>query len=1144
VSERYEILGVLGEGGFGVVYEAFDHERGRLIALKTLRGASAQRLVRLKREFRSLVDLDHPNLVTLYELVANEGLLYFTMEHVDGAVPFDEWARRGEAGLRGALPQVVAGLAALHARGLIHRDIKPSNVLVDRGGRVVLVDFGLVHDIDRESTSVAGTPAYMAPEQHSGLPLTSAVDAYGLGVMLFETLAGRRPWVGTYGEVIAQKQAQDAPSLRAACPDAPPDLIVFVDSLLVLDPTRRASLSSLALEGGTPRDDFFVGRVRALSRLRDALSFRGELVEIVGPSGMGKTALMNHFVQELEGTMVLRGRCHPREDVAYKAFDGIMDELSRRMERSPELERVLPRDSAALAALFPVMRGSTSSASSTPAPPTRERGIAACRELFTRLGEHTPVVLAIDDIQWGDADSASLLIALLREPDPPPIFIVTTRRDDEVGALMARFERSCAGGTRIRRSTISLGPLGRQDSERLAAMLMPDTDRAAEVVSESGGHPLFLHELALQRVGASLSELLSRRVRELPQGARRALTILSLAGYPFPRGALEALTSPASCDALSASGLARNGPVGVRVYHDRVAEVVLGELDAVSSSDLHRTLADTWIARAGEPDRIALHLVAAGDGRAPSYLLSAARRAESSLGFRHAAKLYGELLGWVEGGATAGLTKGELYEALAAARMSAGQPADAAKAYLAAAGLSEGEAASSLRLFAGAQAAWGGDTDRAWEIFAIDFPELGTRFHQHGLRASGKAALNLATAFVGQRLRPKVTSRGKGRTLDALWTAFGAVSSLDPLQSLLLVSKYRAEAARTTDPLHRFRSESLGLFRSALLNGASGWAERRAHLDAAYVDLADSPDALMTLHCFRSVLDSLGFRPASTIVSGTEGWNHAIEHGLEWSFEAIGTRQLLAHSLDATGDIEARHAFALRVLAEANERNHGYLWQTGTIHLAAVVRIRGDLAESRRLMGRVREGWRAEFRSHSRNWRYADSIGQALAEGDAAGAHRAATTEVKTSPLERVASMPNLSMYDALWEARAAIAYAAKSPRERPALLRKAERVRRAYRKEPSVYCLAVSLGLEAGIMSVLGDTGAALRALRATLRVAEEANCVMLLALVQRELAVVDDDPRLMGMADAFFAASSIDDPVYAARLILPGNFNATASR
>src|SRR5262245_28909378 len=162
---RFEVRGTLGAGGAGVVYRAFDHQLQREVALKLLRQASGRDLYRFKKEFRSLADIVHPNLVALHELHAADGDWYFTMELVEG-VSFIDWVRPPVASgatvrsradilaaaldvgrLASALVQLADALVALHRAGKLHRDLKPPNVLVTSTGRLALLDFGLVGSV-------------------------------------------------------------------------------------------------------------------------------------------------------------------------------------------------------------------------------------------------------------------------------------------------------------------------------------------------------------------------------------------------------------------------------------------------------------------------------------------------------------------------------------------------------------------------------------------------------------------------------------------------------------------------------------------------------------------------------------------------------------------------------------------------------------------------------------------------------------------------------------------------------------------------------------------------------------------------------------------------------------------------------------
>src|SRR5262245_39611934 len=192
-SQRFVLQRQLDAGAFGAVFEAQDLERHATVALKLMQRRDPAALLLFKQEFRTLTGIAHPNLVQFYELHSDGEHWFFTMELVRGR-PFLEAVRTPpgegppfeEERLRDALRQLAEGLVFLHGAGKLHRDIKPSNVLVTDSGRVVVLDFGLVADIDASSQEAkgAGTPRYMSPEQAAARPVGPAADWYSVGVML------------------------------------------------------------------------------------------------------------------------------------------------------------------------------------------------------------------------------------------------------------------------------------------------------------------------------------------------------------------------------------------------------------------------------------------------------------------------------------------------------------------------------------------------------------------------------------------------------------------------------------------------------------------------------------------------------------------------------------------------------------------------------------------------------------------------------------------------------------------------------------------------------------------------------------------------------------------------------------------------
>jgi len=222
---KYRIVRVLGRGGMGVVYEALDPESGRRVALKTLLSRPSEMRKdeeRFSREIRLSGALPpHPNIVSVYDTGVIDGKRYLAMEYVEGT-SFDRWreTRRGAAREQATvLRDVARAVQHAHAHGIMHRDLKPQNILVDAAGRSHVTDFGLAKTVggeagvDLTAAGLAiGSPTYMSPEQARGLKsVDGRTDVWSLGVMLYEALAGRAPFVGKSAIQILQQAVREPP---------------------------------------------------------------------------------------------------------------------------------------------------------------------------------------------------------------------------------------------------------------------------------------------------------------------------------------------------------------------------------------------------------------------------------------------------------------------------------------------------------------------------------------------------------------------------------------------------------------------------------------------------------------------------------------------------------------------------------------------------------------------------------------------------------------------------------------------------------------------------------------------------------------------------------------------------------------------
>ena len=246
---KYEVECVIGEGSMGVVYRAIDPLINRRVAIKVMADAVAQDAGlrdRFLREAQAAGSLQHPNVVTIYDFGEVDDHLFIAMEYVEGDDLADLLTKNVTIRTSDALDLIIGllhGLAYAHKRGIIHRDIKPANIRVDGEGKARLMDFGVAHLASSELTSTGmllGTPAYMAPEQITGGAVTAETDVFSVGAVLYELLAGRRPFIGETLQSLMYSILNKSPEpLDEFIPKLPPGLNDVVMRALAKEPSHR-----------------------------------------------------------------------------------------------------------------------------------------------------------------------------------------------------------------------------------------------------------------------------------------------------------------------------------------------------------------------------------------------------------------------------------------------------------------------------------------------------------------------------------------------------------------------------------------------------------------------------------------------------------------------------------------------------------------------------------------------------------------------------------------------------------------------------------------------------------------------------------------------------------------------------------------
>ncbi|WP_433936438.1 serine/threonine-protein kinase PknK [Sorangium cellulosum] len=1126
----------------------------------------------------------------------------------DCALDDAAYARLGRA-----LWQLSLGLSAVHQAGKLHRDIKPSNLRVTSDGRVVLLDFGLATRWTLEGGTVdddgplVGTLPYMAPEQAWGLPLSPAADWYSVGVVLYEALTGRLPFEGSFAAMLRDKERRAAPPPRQLVERTPPALDALTMALLHPEPSRRAGAPDIAralrdlglveadatlLALSPAFDGPFLGRDAELAALWGAFEElrhgKARVVQIEGASGIGKTALVRRFLSGIEargaalarGALVLHGQCRLQESVPYNAFDALVDGLSRALTALDDAEAaaLAPRHAGALLRLFPVLHRvdafARAVAEPLPAEPQelRRQGFGALRELFTSIGRSRPLVLWLDDLQWGDADSALLLGDLLSPAELPPLLLLTSYRSEDIGrspmlrALSAALAALSAGQA----SRLAVEPLDDPAARALAAALLggeallPE-ERLARIVVEAAGSPLFLGELARDLAGAApeggrapdavrFDEVVGRRLSRLSRDERRVMTTVSVAGMPVARSL--ALRAAGLGEAgrpvvarLAQSCLLRTTVIGeqpaIEPFHDRIRETIVARLPADALREQHRALAETLESAPSpaDPEELLRHWLGAGDAqRALGHAIHAADRAAGLLAFVRAAELYGRARELCAGDPALDERLGLRQ---ADALVDAGHGARAAPLYLAFAERAPASAALERRRKAAEQLLVSGHIDRGVEVLRALLDGAGLAYPSTPARALASILARMAHLRArGLGFRERAAEAIAERDLMRIALCQAAAKGLVAVDSVrgghfsflsLLLALDAGDPARI--------GQSLALVGGAVLVPAGGpigrWGMRMLGEARAIADRRG--DA----HLLGGVLVASG---QAHVFQGA--WREALSaadagiaclrercRGVAWELNMGHMAGLRA--LEELGRFAELGARTRAYLREAEGRGDVFAEVTARLYDGVHRAIAGDTAGARAEARAVRRLWSQEGLHVQHLYAHRIDLLSDLHDDRAEAAARAIEEAWPAIARSFLVRIPITRIDARLMRARAALAAASRERAGRPARLTVCERHAGELAREARPDAAAHAALLRAGAAWVRGDGDAAVRRLDETIAGYERAGMAFYAACSRHrkgEILGGDAGRRMRDEAADLMRREGVSSPLRCMAMHAPG--------
>jgi hypothetical protein len=1191
----------------GVVYQVYDRDRDEVVALKRLVADDPSAAYRFKKEFRTLADVVHPNLVNLYELVVQEDQCFFTMELVEG-VPILQHIRSEDKSpsdaasadkidllrLGSILKQLVEGVATLHEAGIVHRDLKPSNVMVTPEGRVVILDFGLateyapVETIGTSELGLVGTIPYIAPEFFEGAMATPASDWYSVGVVLYEALTGRPLFTGNVYQMMMAKQSRDPVDVHAAAPNAPMFLAELCSALIARDPEKRpgaaevlkrigASMRPVAAERESPRRHrAFIGRETQLSALERAfeVASRGEPVAVYmyGPSGMGKTSLAHHFLNELPWTtrsLTLMGRCYEREWIPFKALDAVIDHLAKYLMYLPrhEADALIPRNIHALARLFP---GLLQVESVSQAPRTeqiipdalslRRQAFSKLRELLILLSQRHRVVIYIDDFHWADPDSTALIEDLLRPPDAPPVLLLISFRSEEIEAkpFLQNLLQDTGKDTRV---ALPVNPLSDDEVRALISSLLPHgqllSDSVIEsIIQEGAGNPFLVEQLARHAFesggsGAgrvTLAEMLEARLRPLPPGARELMQVVAVAGKPIDfKVASEAagvrIEERRLVAVLRAAHLLR-GSVSAQLiepYHDRIQETLAAALAPHVARQIHVRLVQTLLDHGfDDPETLLEHYLAAGEQQlAAGKAVLAAQKASAALAFDRAALFYRRA---IELGHPTDSELVDLNTKLAETLVNAGRPIEAAQLYLDTAERVPAAKALELRQRAAAQLFVGGHIDQGIQVVRDVLRAVGLRFPSSPKTALASLLFHRAWLWLrglnfDQPRSDKISERDLLR-VDACWSVATGLAIVDTIRGTDFMTRHLLFALRAGDPYRVAR----GLTLEASMRAGAGGAYARRPME--FLALAKKLARTMDEPIVNGLIDHTD----GAVMYYRGEWKNALElfqraeeifrdrcTGVTWELTAAQFFQ--AGCLQHLGELNTMFHRRLAFLATAQERGNLFVETHFRIRLSVVWLAADDPVQAEKEVLSGLGSW-SQGGFHIQHLLALVALSQVdLYQGNGKAAYarlQQQWTRLQLSLLMRVQVLRVEANY-----LRARCALAASEDAENPKyFLKVAGRHGRRLGKETSAWARSLGSLVQAAIAARRGNIDEAVRLLATAAEGFERLEMALYAAAARRRQGQLlgQRGSQMIAQSDAWMSRQRIVRPDAITQMLIPG--------